>query len=143
MRKRYGWFVAALVACVLASGCVWLMDVEPEWELTFRGQVSGAAGAAPVAGAWVEIWVNPPEPVGNVPSFVQGETNAQGEFALTRSLRSAGVSPEVIVRITPPAGSGLQAGSFEGHASQVFEVEYSNRRYTYTGDFPLQAGASE
>jgi hypothetical protein len=130
--------VAALAAGVLTAGCLVPMDTDATWRLTFRGQVDRAGSAAAVPGARVEIWVDPPEPLGNAPAFVTGETNAQGEFVLGGTLRAPGVSPDVVVRITPPAQSGLQGGSFTGHVSQLFGVAYAEREYTYTGDFTLQ-----
>lgn len=145
MKQRTPWhhaasrirFLVPLAAGLLAAGCLLPIAADPKWQLTFRGGVERVGSEAPVPGARVEIWLDPPEPVGNVLPFVVGETDAQGEFVLSKSLRSAGVSPDVLVRITPPAGSGLQGASFAGHVSQLFETAYSDREYTYTMDFGL------
>ncbi len=126
-----------LVAGLLASGCLLPIAADPKWQLTFRGGVERVGSEARVPGARVEIWLDPPEPVGNVLPFVVGATDARGDFVLSKPLRSAGVSPDVLVRITPPAGSGVQAASFAGHVSQLFEITYADREYTYAADFTL------
>ena len=140
-RLAAGRLLACLLAGVLAAGCGWPMEPRQQHELTFRGQVLRAVTNAPVSGAGVEIWINPVQG-GNSPPFVQGQTNAQGEFVLTRSVRSAGVRPDVIVRVTPPAGSALQAASFSGTAGDVFSsIETSGRKYTFSGQFLVQPGS--
>jgi hypothetical protein len=130
--------VAALVAGLLTAGCLLPISADPEWRLTFQGRVGQAGSAAAVPGARVEVWVERTEPVPNVPAFAKGETDARGAFVLSGTFRSPGVSPDVVVRVTPPAGSGLQAGIFSGHVSELFAIEYADREYTYTGELTLQ-----
>jgi hypothetical protein len=125
-------------AGVLLGGCMWMMDPTAEYQLTYQGRVARSDNGAAVSGARVEIWLDLPHELGNSDPFVQGRTNAAGEFALVETLRSRAVPPDVTIRITPPAGSGLQAGSISGFSREVFaRIEISNRKHIYTADLVL------
>lgn len=134
-------FLLPLLACILLAGCPWMMEASPAYDLTFRGQVTRFDNGAAVPGARVEVWVVYPERTTTEP-FVQGHTDAAGGFVLRDDLREFGAPQAVTVRVTPPAGSGLQAATFDGRITDIFPtITRSDVKYTYTGSFVLQAAA--
>ena len=109
-----------------------MMDASTPYDLTYRGRVGRADNGAAVPGALVEIWHLLPEEVGPRDPFVRAQTDPAGEFRVTERLRSYGAPQDATIRVTPPAGSGLQPRTYGGQAGDIFaSVTGSNARYTY------------
>jgi hypothetical protein len=136
IRVRYGLaLAAALLAGVPLVGCLLPMDPVPTRDLTFEGRVSRASDGAPVPGARVEVWTSS-ESVGTFAPLVEGQTNPAGEFVVSRAVRTSVRPQDPVVRVTPPAGSGLQTelGEFPSHTA-------SGRRSTYATQVLLRPGS--
>jgi hypothetical protein len=136
IRVGYGLaLAAALLAGVPLVGCFLPMEGDPTWEFTFEGRVSRASDGAPVPGALVEVWLSSGS-VGTYVPLVQGQTNPDGEFAISRTVTLEVKPQHPAVRVTPPAGSGLQTeqGEFTSETR-------SGRSVTYATEVVLRPGS--
>lgn len=133
MMNRFRFHLCWLVVLAALAGCQWPMDTKPARKLRFEGSVKSAQTGAPVAGAQVQVWLRLPDELGSAPPFAEGATDAAGSFAFEREYRSRGIPPDLTLRVTPPAATGLAGYTMGGFFSEVFSdvtvYEELGRRY--------------
>lgn len=124
--------LAPVGACAFLAACPFVSGPSAEYTLTFTGHVTRADNGAPVPGAHVAVWLGLEQDRGPGPGFVEGETDQAGAFRVSRGVHLGGAPRSSTFRVTPPAGSGLQA------ADGVFDPPTgSDRRYAFGADVVL------
>ncbi|WP_331052743.1 hypothetical protein [Longimicrobium sp.] len=122
--------MTALLAVLLLGGCLWPMDAVPEWKYTFEGTAVRSGTTTAVAGAQVQIWLldSTLEPAGK--PFLEGVTDSGGGYRMQGRFRSSVPAPDIAVRVTPPAGSGLLTTTLSGFVHDFSTRTVSGRNVT-------------